>query len=349
MAYPLDPFAQAKLNRADAAAYLERIKLPSTLLDSPPSLSLLSTLFLSHLEQIPKDTTPLHVPEAQWKGPSTPIKLGSAFTNMPVGISSFDRIVHENKGAFCFSINASFAGFLRYFGFTISELVGRSFKSLGNDPSTHPDGYKWGTFTHQMLIAGWADCADRYLVDAAWGPGNLAKPIKLTTDPAGETIIGLNEFEAYRLVYEQLPLSPHQTPSIDTIAGYTLYRRFAPVGTAHTLPITAASPGYWSPLFHFLLASVPLADYMLYHHFSASHELAAFTAFWLVTRIIPGSGGARRSMMYAEKEGQGTKAKVYTTGGPEGRGSEQGRDVEWVEMETGPMKEYLATEFGFKF
>ncbi|KAJ7039393.1 arylamine N-acetyltransferase 1 [Mycena alexandri] len=349
MSYPLDPYAAAKLNKANAGAYLERIKLSSTLLDSPPSLSLLSTLLLAHLEQIPKDTSPLHVPEAQWNGPSTPIKLGTAFTNMPLGISSFDRIVHDNKGAFCFSINASFAGLLRYFGFVVSELVGRSFKSLGNDPSAHPDGWKWGTLTHQVLVAGWAGCADRYLIDGAWGPGNLAKPIKLTTNPEGETLIGLNEFEAYRLVYEQLPLSPNQTPPVDNIAGYTLYRRFAPIGTAHTLPITTASPGYWSPLFHTLLISVPLADYMLYHHFSASHELSAFTAFWLITRIIPGSGGARRSMMYAEKEGQGTRAKVYTTGGPEGRGSDEGRDVEWIDMETGPMKACLIKEFGFKF
>jgi hypothetical protein len=173
--------------------------------------------------------------------------------------------------------------------------------------------------------------------------------IKLTTDPAGETIIGLNDFEAYRLVYEQLPLSPNMTQPIDSIPGYTLYRRIAPVGTPHALPITDASPGYWSPLFQFQLMSIPLADFMLYHHFSASHGHATFTAFWLITRLIPGGRGARRSMMYAEKEGEGKRAKVYTTGGPEAQGSEEGRDVEWVEMETGPMKEYLAREFGFKF
>ncbi|KAK7053740.1 peptidase-S9 domain-containing protein, partial [Favolaschia claudopus] len=347
--YPPDPYVQAKLTRTEAEAYLQRLRLPSSLLDSAPSLSLLSTLFLSHLEWIPKDTSPLHVPEAQWKGPSTPIKLSSAFTNMPLGASAYDRIIHESKGAFCFSINATFAGFLRYFGFTISELVGRSFKSLGNDPTVHPDGWRWGTLTHQLLVAGWPESPDRYLIDGAWGPGNLAKPIKLTTDPEGETILGLNDFEAYRLVYEILPLSPNMTPPVDNIPGYTLYRRFGPVGTPHTLPISADSPGYWSPLFHCFLVSVPIADFMLYHHFSASHELAAFSAFWLITRIIPGSGGARRSMMYAEKEGQGKRAKVYTTGGFEGRGSEEGRDVEWVDMETGPVKEYLTREFGFKF
>jgi hypothetical protein len=140
------------------------------------------------------------------------------------------------------------------------------------------------------------------------------------------------------------------TPAIDSIPGYTLYRRITPVGTSITFPITSASPGYWSPLYHFLPLSVPLLDFGLYHHYSASHELAAFTAFWIITKLIPGSGGARRSMMYAEKEGDTLqRAKCYTVGGEEAQGSEEGRDVEWVEMKTGPVKEYLKREFGFKF
>ncbi|KAJ7196940.1 arylamine N-acetyltransferase 1 [Mycena pura] len=347
--FPIDPFAQAKLNRAEADAYLQRIRLPSSLLDSPPSLELLSRLLLSQLEEIPKDTGPLHVPEEQWHGPSTPIRMSSAFTNMPLGMASLDRIVRDNKGAFCFSVNPTFASFLRYFGFTVSELVARPFKSLDNDPRTHPDGWKWGTLTHEVLVAGWPESPDRYLVDGGWGPWNLAKPIKLTTNPEGEVIIGLNEFEAYRLVYELLPLSPNTAPPVDTIAGYTLYRRIGPVGTPHTLPITDASPGFWTPQFHFHLISVPLPDFTLYHHYSASHPDAVFTAFWLTTRIIPGGRGARRQMMYADKAGEGRRAKVYTTGGPEAQGSLQGRDVEWVEMETGPMKEYLIKNFNYKF
>lgn len=75
--------------------------------------------------------------------------------------------------------------------------------------------------------------------------------------------------------------------------------------------------------------------------------LASFTAFWLITKIIPNSGGARRSMMYAEKPGMPRKAKVYTTGGEESNGSQEGRDVEWVPMETGPMREYLIKHFGY--
>lgn len=69
----------------------------------------------------------------------------------------------------------------------------------------------------------------------------------------------------------------------------------------------------------------------------------------LVTKVIPNSGGARRSLMYAEKEGASRRAKVYTTGGEEAQGSEEGRDVEWVDMKVGPFKAFLEKEFEYKF
>lgn len=92
-----------------------------------------------------------------------------------------------------------------------------------------------------------------------------------------------------------------------------------------------------------------MLDFALYHHFSASHALASFTAFWLITKVMPGTKGARRSIMYADKEGSPRRAKVYTTGGEESEGSQEGRDVEWVDMETGPMKALLEKQFGFVF
>jgi hypothetical protein len=141
MAFPPDPYALAKLNKAEAGAYLERIKLSSTQLDSPPSLPLLSTLFLSHLEQIPLDTSPLHVPEAQWIGPSTPIKLGSAFTNMPLGVSSFDRIVHENRARSAFQST-------RYLRVSCVTLASPS-RNWSDAPSN-----RWGTTLRRTLMGG---------------------------------------------------------------------------------------------------------------------------------------------------------------------------------------------------
>ncbi|GAA5971583.1 hypothetical protein JCM11641_000650 [Rhodosporidiobolus odoratus] len=343
---PLDPFVATTLSREDAKAYLDRLSLPRSTLDEKPSAQLLQLLMQTQLEQIPKDTSPLHVPEEQWKGPNTSIKLSSAFTNMPESAGAFDRIIRRRKGAFCFSVNSTLAAFLRALGFRVSEMVGRTYKSLGNDPLTHTDGWKWGTSTHQLLIVDWAGSDGRYLVDGAWGPWSCSVPIKLAD---GETVLGLNQYEAFRLEHEYLPLSPNHTQPIDNIKGWTLYRYITPPDTPISLPLQSDAPGFFSPQFHFYPISIGLLDFRLYHHFSASHELASFTAFWLVTKLIPGTGGARRSMLYADKPGEGRRAKVYTTGGTEGKGSLQGRDVEWVEMETEPMKAYLRKEFGMGF
>ncbi|KAK4704944.1 hypothetical protein P7C70_g1261, partial [Phenoliferia sp. Uapishka_3] len=351
--YPQNPYSVATNTKEEATAYLARIKLPETLLASPPTLQLLSTLFLAQLENVPKDTSPLHVPVAAWSGPSAPIVLGSSFEGMPVGALAHDLIVKSRKGAFCFSINATLAAFLRYFGFRVSEMVTRCYKQLGENPETHPLGWHWGTITHETLVVDWDGSDGRYLVDGAWGPWNQTSPpgpyarrIKLEN---GNVVPGLNSYEAFQVRYEPLPLSPWMPQPIDSIPGWTLSRYITPVGIKIAYPITSDTPGYWTPLFHFLPISIPVLDFALYHHFSATHALASFTAFWLITKVIPNSGGARRSMMYAEKEGMPRRAKVYTTGGEESLGSQEGRDIEWVDMETGAMQAWLAKEFGYKF
>ncbi|TNY21742.1 arylamine N-acetyltransferase 1 [Rhodotorula diobovata] len=347
--WPVDPWAQATLSQEQVEQYLDRIALPRTLAaDEPPSLDLLRRVMVAHLEQVAKDTSPLHVPEEQWDGPSdTPIKLSSAFTNMPESTSAFDRVVVQRKGAFCFAINALFAALLRSLGFRVSELAGRTFKDLGNDPTERPEGWKWGTLTHELLVADWPGGDARWVVDGAWGPWGCPVPLKLED---GAQTLGLNLYEGFQLRHEPIPLGPTQTRPIDSMPGWTLYRFIPPPDTPLSLPLTASpSTGFWSPQFHFHLLSVPLADFRLYHHFSASHEMASFTAFFLVTRLLPGTGGARRSLMYADKEGSPRRAKVYTTGGTEGRGSLEGRDVEWVDMETGALKQFLQREFGFGF
>lgn len=174
------------------------------------------------------------------------------------------------------------------------------------------------------------------------------------------TVLGLNPYEAFRLVHEQLPLGPQQSAPIDSLPGWTMYRLIRPCPPAPSVlePLSLPLPSddvlrsqgaYWTPQFHFHLQSVPLLDYRLYHHFSASHNIGSFYAFFLVTRLLPGTGGARRSLMYADKEGQPRRAKVFTTGGDDAKGSLESRDVEWVDMEVGPMKRYLAKEFGFKW
>ncbi|ORY39737.1 hypothetical protein BCR35DRAFT_336524, partial [Leucosporidium creatinivorum] len=169
-------------------------------------------------------------------------------------------------------------------------------------------------------------------------------------NPAGTTVIqGLNDYEAFRIVNQALPLSPWMPQPVDSIPGYTFSQRIT--DEPLTFPITDDSPGFWSPLFHFIPVSVPSLDFVLYHHFSATHDLAVFTAFFLVSQLIPGSGGARRNIMYRDQPNHvGPRmAKVYTTGGRDGTGSSERRDVEYVEMKIGPMKEYLEKHFDYDF
>ncbi|KZP31081.1 arylamine N-acetyltransferase 1 [Athelia psychrophila] len=350
--YPPNPFCEDAFTRDQATDYLIRLHLPASLLASLPSLSLLTVLFTAQNEQVPKDTTPLHVPPDQWNAaPSTPITLSSALGKMPVGVEARERIVGDHAGAFCFGTNPTFAAFLRTFGFRVSECATRCYlgRRTGEDPTVHQNGWHWGTITHIVSIVDWEGSDGRYLVDAGWGPWGQTLPIKLEHSVPSR---GLNWYEAFELRHEELPLSPWMPKPVDTISGWTLYRFITPPDTPIVFPITPATPGHWSPHHHFLPISIPSLDLALFSHFSATHELAHFTAFWLVSRQLPGTGGARRSMMFAEGGGEvdgKRRAKVYTTGGEEGRGKKEGRDIEWVDMDIGTVRNYLGKEFDFRF
>lgn len=163
---PPNPFSTDALSPEDAARYLTRIGLDSeAYLSGKPSLSQLSALQLAHLEHVPKDTSPLHVPADHWSSstdPDTPIQLASAPYGMPEGSTraAFDRIVQEHKGAFCFVANAVFATLLRTLGYRVSECATRCYKYLGQDPRVHAQGYLWGTLTHEILLVDWQEEQD---------------------------------------------------------------------------------------------------------------------------------------------------------------------------------------------
>lgn len=55
--------------------------------------------------------------------------------------------------------------------------------------------------------------------------------------------------------------------------------------------------------------------------------------------------------MFSEKMAIGGPrlARVHTTGGEAAQGRKFVRDIEYVPMETGPMREYLEKELGFVF
>ncbi|KAJ7686473.1 hypothetical protein B0H17DRAFT_1204160 [Mycena rosella] len=333
---PREPtFAADALAADQIAAYLTRIDLPTSLAQSAPSLELLADVYLAHHHHVPKDTTVMHVPKTAWSGPSQPIVLGSSLHAMPLRTSAFNRIVREHAGGYCWANNPTFAALLRGLGFRVSEVATKVFKNWANlDPNDTVVKDKWGTITHLVLVADWPGSTERYVLDVGFGGGGCPIPMPLRD---GATVSGLNPHEAWTLRHEPFPHEPEDTPPIDVIPGYTMYRRTPPPGETT-----------WMHQFHFVLASITVRDIGLYDYYSQAHPLAAFTGFFLVTRLLPGTGGARRSVMFAERMARDgvRRARVHTTGGAAGEGP---RDVEYVAMETGPMRVFLEREFGFVF
>ncbi|KAJ7209729.1 arylamine N-acetyltransferase 1 [Mycena pura] len=344
---PREPtFATDSLQPDQIAAYLARIEVAPALAECPPSLELLSEIYLAHHYHVPKDTTSMHCSKEVWNGPSQPIELGSSLHAMPLRTAAFNRIVQQHAGGYCWANNPTFAALLRGLGFRVSECAAKVFKNWANlDPRDTVVRDKWGTFTHIVLVVDWAGGAARYVLDVGFGGGGCPIPMPLRD---GATVLGLNPFEAWTMRHEPFPHEPEDTPPIDVIAGYTMYRRTPPTGGAFSTVPDMTTPSKWSHQYHFLLSSITVRDIGLFDYYSQAHPLAAFTGFFLVTRLLPGTGGARRSVMFAERMAKDGKrlAKVHTTGGVAGDGP---RDVEYVPMETGPMKAFLEREFGFIF
>ncbi|KAF8178605.1 arylamine N-acetyltransferase 1 [Mycena galopus ATCC 62051] len=343
-------FATDALKSDQVAAYLARIELPASLTESAPSLELLSKIYLAHHYHVPKDTTVMHVPAKAWNGPSQPIVLQSALYSMPLRTAAFERIVTHHAGGYCWANNPTFAALLRGLGFRVSEAATKVFKNWANlDPTDTVVKDKWGTITHVVLVVDWTASGERYVLDVGFGGGGCPIPMPLRD---GATVAGLNPFEAWTIRHEPFPHEPADTPPIDVIPGWTMYRRTSPPGTKfESFPDApdAETPSTWAHQYHFLLASITVRDIGLYDFYSQAHPLAAFTGFFLVTRLLPGTGGARRSVMFAErmvKEDGVRRARVHTTGGDAGEGP---RDIEYVPMETGPMRVFLEREFGFVF
>ncbi|GJN89304.1 hypothetical protein Rhopal_002284-T1 [Rhodotorula paludigena] len=134
-----------RLGRADAAAYLERISLPLALLDESPSLDLLRQLQSAHILAVPFESLTLHVPD--WHDDDAEIHLGGGHP-VRLGNDAYNRIVRLRRGGFCFSANSSFAAFLRYFGFRVSECAGRVFSFQRKDPAEA--GYSWEPTSHHI-------------------------------------------------------------------------------------------------------------------------------------------------------------------------------------------------------
>lgn len=129
----------------DPAAYLSRLSLDSQV--GPPSLELLAHLQLAHLRAVPFEN--LHV--FHRRGVRTDVEW------------SWDKIVRQRRGGWCFELNGSFGALLTRLGFSVDRVACEVWSE---------DRRAWGPpFDHLALVVH-QDGA-RFLVDVGFGDGCL--------------------------------------------------------------------------------------------------------------------------------------------------------------------------------
>jgi len=137
------PHAAGKLNKEDALSYLARINLPSSLIDSSPSLELLRQLQSAHILSVPFESTSVHI--KNWHDDEAEIELGGGET-VPLAKAGFRHIVELNRGGYCFLLNGTYPSLLRWFGFRVSEVLAKV-NMIRKEVELH--GVDWEALSHQ--------------------------------------------------------------------------------------------------------------------------------------------------------------------------------------------------------
>ncbi|GAA5868432.1 hypothetical protein JCM8547_006274 [Rhodosporidiobolus lusitaniae] len=338
------PPALAVLNLPDTEAYLERIGLPTSLASAPPSLELLEKLLIHQHLSIPFSSASIHVPAKDWIGENKAIELRRG-PGMELGRKNFERVILKRQGGYCYSTNPLCAAFLRGFGFRVSEIGARVYLHRGKDP--RQAGIWWSQMTHVALLVDWEGSEERWLFDIGFGGGASPIPIALRD---GATCGSLSPSESFMLKKESLPIGD-LTTIIDPPQGWTLYRRVVPDGvTIEDHAKAGEGPGYWTPAQHLTIATIAPEDMVVADFYSSKHPEAAWTNAFISSLLLP--NGARRTLVHGisalqrgAPDDEKTYAKLYTKGTVAGKET----DVEWVPFETGPIREVLGREFGYRF
>ncbi|MHC2990476.1 hypothetical protein OB13_02350 [Pontibacter sp. HJ8] len=140
----------------DTRLYLKRINYNGEL---TPTLEVLAHLQQAHLMHVPFENLDIHH--------KTKIDLGN----------SYDKVVKQNRGGFCYELNGLFYQLLTHLGFQVKLVSARVFDYEGFGPE----------FDHMAIIATIGN--ENYLVDVGFGEFAFHPlPIKLNTelpDPRG--------------------------------------------------------------------------------------------------------------------------------------------------------------------
>lgn len=133
----------------DLQAYFKRIRYTGT---TNPTLATLTALHRAHLQAVPFENLNIHIPR--------PIILKEE--------ALFQKIVHENRGGFCFEQNGVFSAVLRELGFEVIRLEANVY---------HADTDDYGIPLNHMALLVTID-NKRYLADVGFGAA-FSEPLEI--------------------------------------------------------------------------------------------------------------------------------------------------------------------------
>ncbi|GAA5883549.1 hypothetical protein JCM16303_005482 [Sporobolomyces ruberrimus] len=329
------PHEAGRLNRTDALAYLERINLPSSLLDETPSLDLLTRLQTAHLLSVPFESTTVHV--KNWHDDEADLTLGGGVT-VPLSEPGFNHIVNLRRGGYCFLLNGTFPSLLRALGFNVSECLAKV-NIIRKDPEVH--GVDWEALSHHVCIVDWQGSNERYLCDVGFGAG----PTSPTLLQDGAEATSIPSTDVYRLSrHETFPyVSPSLVP--DQSPAWMVSRRILSETS------TPSERKYLLiPQYAFQLLSTTHRDVLAMNHFQSTCPTATFYNLFVSTLLR--SNGERITLSYhkASVDENGKKAaKLTRTRLITQDKNDEVLETKYVPAKVGSIRRVLEDEFGMSF
>lgn len=141
------------MNKLQAQKYIERLNLPTSLVEHTPDEELLNTLQYAHVTNVPYEN--LDILE------NIPLKLDED--------SLYKKIVENHRGGYCFEVNAIFNKLLNTLGYTTLSCFARYLRGESKIPMRR----------HRIIIASSQNLDGRYFVDAGIGERAPRLPLKL--------------------------------------------------------------------------------------------------------------------------------------------------------------------------
>ncbi|KAA1064207.1 N-terminal acetyltransferase [Puccinia graminis f. sp. tritici] len=278
--------------------YLERIGLDQQEINALSPSEKLRTLHLNHILNVPFDTTSIHLPAKWWTMESTNTEEQAITLDRknrkinPELVSvycdhTFNNIIKERRGGYCWSLNSCFARLLLSLGYQVSQLPARVYNHRNQDPKEA--GYSWTPLCHECLLVDTG--SGKFVCDVGFGGGSSAYPIPFEENREIDT---LTVGEKFKLVKEKP--TDLDTSSTNQIEGYTVQRWCGK---------------WWSPCYHFYLSPIVFKDLAIFNWHATSHPEAHFQTRMFVS-LLQKDGSRRTLSCIIDDHGHQNQIKLHT-------------------------------------